>query len=564
MSIRTFANKIDFLSATEMRKRIGDGRFRLVLACALLLALAGAPAYAQAYQDLYNFDCPTGCSPLGTLIRGTDGYLYGTALNGGNNNLGTIFKVNSDGTGYSALWNFDSSTGAPSGGLTLQSTDLNYYGTTGGGPSGHGTLFRFNTTTNTLTVLHTFSSTDGTPAGPPIEGKDNDLYGLGTIGANPGTAYKFTVATKTFQLLPKPTPSFPSGPLILASDGYFYGATSFGGKPDAGTVFRMTTAGAIKIVYPFSGGSDGSSPNAPLAQGKDGNLYGTTYSGGGGVGTAFKVTLPAPYVESVLYSFDGTSGGATNPDAGLLAASDGNFYGSTLHGGVDNLGSLFELSGGSYFQLDDFSGTTGAIAGASPQSALMENIDGLFYGVTPAGGTNGGGGGDGVFYSLTPPNPVNHITLCCNWWVILDQPVTILGQGLTGVVNVQFGAVQAQFKQGSDTFLTAEVPSAAVDAPVTVTLATGLQLQSAQSVHILPKIKNLDPTSGPVGTQVGIVGGGFAGATKVTFGGVAATSFTVTTAGLIQATVPAGAKTGKVGVVTPNGSATSKQTFTVN
>jgi hypothetical protein len=67
-----------------------------------------------------------------------------------------------------------------------------------------------------------------------------------------------------------------------------------------------------------------------------------------------------------------------------------------------------------------------------------------------------------------------------------------------------------------------------------------------------------------VGTQVGIVGGGFAGATKVEFGGVAATTFNVNTPGLIQAIVPSGAKTGKVTVVTPNGSAISKQVFTVN
>jgi hypothetical protein len=83
-------------------------------------------------------------------------------------------------------------------------------------------------------------------------------------------------------------------------------------------------------------------------------------------------------------------------------------------------------------------------------------------------------------------------------------------------------------------------------------------------VHILPKIPNLDPSSGPAGTQVGIVGGGFAGTTKVTFGGFAATNFTVVSPSLIQATVPPGASTGKVGVVTPNGSANSKETFTVN
>jgi hypothetical protein len=74
--------------------------------------------------------------------------------------------------------------------------------------------------------------------------------------------------------------------------------------------------------------------------------------------------------------------------------------------------------------------------------------------------------------------------------------VTILGQNLTGVVNVYFGSVQAQFRPGSDTYLIAEVPSAAIDGLVTVTLATGEQIESQQVVHILPKITNLDPSSG--------------------------------------------------------------------
>jgi hypothetical protein len=157
-----------------------------------------------------------------------------------------------------------------------------------------------------------------------------------------------------------------------------------------------------------------------------------------------------------------------------------------------------------------------------------------------------------------------NITLCCNWWVILDQPVTILGDNLNEVINVNFGSVAAQFQAGSSTHLTAEVPSAAIDSPVTVTLATGEQVESQQVVHILPSITNLDPSSGPVGMRVAIVGGGFAGTKKVTFGGVKATDFTVVTPALIQATLPQGAKTGKVRVVTPNGSATSEVTFTVN
>jgi uncharacterized repeat protein (TIGR03803 family) len=530
----------------------------------LVVFTVAVPLRAQSYQDLYNFNCPTGCTPSGALTQGKDGNLYGTTSSGGSNNLGTIFSVNTTGTAYNVLWNFDSTTnGSPSGGLTLSSVDGNFYGTTGG--SGIGTLYRFNSSTMTLTPLHQFSTTEGVPQGPPVEDKLKNLYGLNEIGADPGMAYEYTVATGTYQLLPKTIPPAPSGPLMLASDGNLYGATVFGGKPDAGTVFRLVETGGVKVLYPFSGGSDGGAPNAPLAQGKDGNLYGTTYSGGGGVGTVFEVTLPASSsTETVLYEFDGSDNGATHPEAGLLAASDGNFYGTSYYGGIDNLGTVFEMSGGTYIPFVDLSGNAGTTSGAYPTTTLMEDTNGLFYGLTSAGGTNGSGSGDGVFFSVTPPNLLSHISLCCNWWVILDQPVTILGQNLTGVISVSFGPVPAQFKLGSGTYLIAKVPSAAIDSLVTVTLATGLQVTSQQEARILPKITSLDPSSGSVGTPVSIVGGGFAGATKVTFGGVATGNFNVVSPALIQATVPSGAQTGKVGVVTPNGSALSKQTFTVN
>jgi uncharacterized repeat protein (TIGR03803 family) len=542
------------------------GSLRLALACAVVVVFtAGAPLHAQSYQDLYNFNCPSGCSPFGRLTQGTDGNLYGTTVSGGANNFGTLFLVNPAGTGYTDLYPFDSSTGAPNGGLTLSSVDGNFYGTTAIATGG-GTLYRFSSSTMTLTVLHPFnSSMEGTPQGPPVEDKHKNLYGLTTLGADPGRAYSLTVATETYALLPHSVPPYPSGPLVLAADGNLYGTTASGGSSDEGTVFGMTSAGAVKILYPFTGGSDGGIANAPLVQGKDGNLYGTTFSGGGGVGVVFKVTLPPPSSETPLIEFDGSDNGGANPQAGLLAASDGNFYGPTWFGGVDNLGTLFEMTSGpsyTYIPLFDLSGNVGTTSGAYPTTTLMEDTNGLFYGLTLAGGTNGSG--DGVFYTLTPANPVTHISPCCNWWVILDQPVTIIGQNLTGVISVDFGSVSAKFRPGSDTYLTASVPSAAIDSLITVTLATGEQIESQQEARILPKITNLDPSSGPVGTQVGIVGGGFARTTKVTFGGVATGNFTVVNPALIQATVPAGAVTGKVGVVTPNGSAISKETFTVN
>ena len=229
---------------------------KLVLACALLV-FSAVPLRAQFYQDLYNFDCPTGCGPYGRLTQGIDGNLYGATSSGGSNNLGTIFSVNPAGTVYQVLWNFDTTTGAPNGGLTLESTDLNFYGTTSeGGTFGYGTLYRFDPSSQILTILHEFSSTEGYPFGPPVEGKDKNLYGVATTGVDSGAAYSLKVATATFKPLPNPLPGYPIPTLFLASDGNLYGATQTGGKNDLGTIFRMTTAGAIKIVHNFSGNPD--------------------------------------------------------------------------------------------------------------------------------------------------------------------------------------------------------------------------------------------------------------------------------------------------------------------
>jgi uncharacterized repeat protein (TIGR03803 family) len=540
----------------------------LAWVCAVI-AFAAAPLHAQSYQDLFDLNCPTGCYPFdyGHLTQGTDGYLYGTTeyggANGGVTGYGTIFKVNPAGTTYTVLWNFDgANSGAnPIGGLTLSSVDGNFYGATfDGGTYGDsmGTLFRFNPSTNVLTVLHHFDSAEDSPWVPPAEGKDKRLYGM----THSGVTYRVTPPAGTFQLLPNKVPGIPVGPLFLAADGILYGTTATGGTKFQGTIFRMTTAGVIQVIHNFTG-LDGGGPNGPLAQGKDGTLYGTTTSDSTNfTGTVFKLTFK-PFKLTTLHNFVTADG--TNPSAGLLFASDGNLYGTTSSGGANDFGTLFAITtGGAFTKLFDFTGDLGTVSGGDPDTTLTEDTNGSFYGLTYDGGANGVSlGGYGVFYSLTPLNLTTHITLCCNWWVVLDQPVTILGQNLTGAVSVSFGSVQAQFQAGSDTYLTANVPSGAIDSIIIVTLATGAQVETTQAARILPKITNLDPSSGSAGTQVGIVGGGFAGATKVTFGGVAASSFTVATPALIQAIVPAGAATGKVSVVTPNGSALSQQTFTV-
>ncbi len=115
----------------------------------------------------------------------------------------------------------------------------------------------------------------------------------------------------------------------------------------------------------------------------------------------------------------------------------------------------------------------------------------------------------------------------------------------------------------SDTFLTAVVPSGATTGLVSVTRSAGT-LTSNIPFRVTPSIQSFSPTSGPVGTSVAIVGTSLTQTTKVTFGGVLATNFTVDSDSHVTAVVPSGGKTGRIAITTSGGIATSRSTFTIN
>jgi uncharacterized repeat protein (TIGR03803 family) len=132
---------------------------------------------------------------------------------------------------------------------------------------------------------------------------------------------------------------------VQGGDGYFYGTTAGGGANSLGTVFKISTSGALTNLYSFIGSDDGENPQAGLALGSDGNFYGTTQSGGtnGGGGTIFKITATGAL--TTLYSFTGGNDGS-NPQASLVQGSDGAFYGTTVNGGKSGAGTVFRLSVG--------------------------------------------------------------------------------------------------------------------------------------------------------------------------------------------------------------------------
>jgi uncharacterized repeat protein (TIGR03803 family) len=349
--------------------------------------------------------------PESALTLGADGCFYGTTSGGGANSLGfgTVFKITTNGV-LTTLVQFsggnDGST--PVGGLVL-GPDGSFYGATeGGGAYGFGTVFRL-APNGQFTNLFSFDFTNNgdIPVGPLALGRDGRLYGTTTSGGvyNAGTVFQIATngALATLRSLGA-SPSDPQSveaPLVQGADGSFYGTAYGGGDNRLGCVFRITTSGALTNLYSFgtitnSDGNplDGAHPFGGLVFGSDGNLYGTTESGGtnalssGGDGTIFRIT-PAGALTTLYSFYNGVDGAA--PDAGLLVIG-ATLYGTASQGGVapglDGNGTVFKIGmNGAFAFVYDFPG----LDGLNPSAGLALDQAGNLYGTTEAGGFFGGG-----------------------------------------------------------------------------------------------------------------------------------------------------------------------------
>jgi len=289
------------------------------------------------------------------------------------------------------------------------------YGTTflGGDPTcACGTIFKM-LPAGTLKTLHTFVGTDGAnPTAGLVGSKNGNLFGTtsqGGIGsASVGTVFKLarpaTVgAAWTETVLHTFTGgadgSHPNAGLIIDGAGNFYGTTNAGGAFNYGTVFELDSAGNETVLYSFTGLRDGASPYAGVVRDSAGNLYGTTSVGGAfGRGTVYK--LDSSGIETVLHSFNGGTDGAY-PSASLTLDAAGNLFGTANEGGAagnagDN-GTIFELdSTGSFTVLHTF---TGGAGGGNPAAGMILNSTGKLCGVTTEGGANDD---DGTVFQLDP------------------------------------------------------------------------------------------------------------------------------------------------------------------
>jgi uncharacterized repeat protein (TIGR03803 family) len=301
---------------------------------------------------LYSFTGGAdGRQPHAGVILDEAGNLYGTTGGGGPENAGVVYKLSPAGQ-ETVLYTFTGGGdgGAPSG--VIRDSAGNLYGTTAnGGKFSAGVIFRVDPA-GRQTVLHSFTggAEGGTPFAGVIGDTEGNLYGT-TVGGGKGgwgVVYKLDSTahlTVLYSFTGRADGGTPWGGVTRDSAGNLYGTTNMGGPSGRGVVFKVDPSGQETVLYSFTGGDDGGSPQAGVVLDPSGNIYGITYNGGPvSAGVVFELDTAGQ--ETVLYRFtDGADGGF--PIGGIIRDAAGNIYGTASHGGQRSVGTVFKVWAGS-------------------------------------------------------------------------------------------------------------------------------------------------------------------------------------------------------------------------
>jgi uncharacterized repeat protein (TIGR03803 family) len=383
---------------------------------------------AQTFTLLHTFTgSPDGTNPS-PLIRDAEGNLYGTALAGGSNDCGMVYKVDTAGS-MIVLYNFGcgGNGSAPDAAVTLDAAG-NLYGTTeGDGFTGLSVVFKLTPDGQETS----FPAPGGSLNSPVVVDAKGNFYGMTPYGGTPNCGWEYNdLGCGTLFVM---TPSgqstivhnftgtdgmYPWSGLVRDSEGNFYGAAVFGGirtcravgngldnSPGCGTIFKVDVHGNFSVLYTFTGKSDGSGPLGVIID-SEGNLYGIATGGGNldgnpyGYGTIFKFDTKTNAF-SVLFTRPSSLSGSGAYFAGLLARdSKGNLYGGDETGGANGAGYVFRLDAqGKYNDIFDFD-----------DLLVGKNQDGFFVNSVVLGSADdidgsaymGGFDGLGTVFQITP------------------------------------------------------------------------------------------------------------------------------------------------------------------
>jgi uncharacterized repeat protein (TIGR03803 family) len=360
-------------------------------ALVVLLTLTTLTAHAQYTESvLYNFGTITndGRDPGMPLIADGQGNFYSTTIEGGANNLGTVFELSPNGSGG---WNetiIYSFAGSPDGaspydnGLTFDS---------------HGNLFG--------TTFYG-GRTGGNTCGTLGCGAVFELSPNGSGGWTEQVLYQFSAGVGGY---------YPVGNLVVDANGNLFGAADYGGARGRGTIYELSPSSSgwtFNVIYFLQGAVSGSFPTA-LTSDASGNLYSTSYSGGNGgfgSGTVFRLSPSgSTWTYTKLFQFLGP-GGAT-PGSILTVDASGNLYGTTTQGGKSTSACYGGGCGLTYMLTPTASGPwtehilhefTGGEDGYNPSEGVVLDSAGNVYGTAYYGGSNSCGGGCGTVYELSP------------------------------------------------------------------------------------------------------------------------------------------------------------------
>ena len=394
----------------------------------------------------FEYDSGNGMWPYASLVQGANGRIYGTTYTGGTDRGGILFEYDITNAIYTKKLDFTPGTGVnPASNMTLGSNGKLYGVTRFGGAQNAGVIFEYDPAVNSYTKKIDFQASSGNPVGGLIQIPNGKMYGVANIPGSQVQAmlFEYDPSANTFVIKfdfdGAIDGNTPSGRLLY-SNGKIYGLMRLGGVNNMGTLFQFDpTTGVFLKLKDFNGTNHGAQPVGSLIKAKNDKLYGVTQMGGlFNAGTIFEYDQLTEDINK-KFDFSDPMAGLLDVQSGLVESSNGKLYGTTLQGGSQNYGGLYEfdIESNTYTKKLDFTGINGAyvheallFVSMEEQTITFGSLQEKKYGDTPFALNATTSSGLSITYSSSNPAVAS----------VNGNTVTIHTSGTTTITASQGGS----------------------------------------------------------------------------------------------------------------------------